>query len=179
EKIVCDLFGCQKIFTSVASYEAHYGSFHRNICLECHRSFPSNFLLDLHILENHDVLFKLMSNAKYTHRCLVESCPDKFSNDDERKEHLVTVHKYPANFRFNRPTRKQRKLTDASEDMEITSNMNIQANVTTTRTESSTDSMEVADEHVLEKRRVPKGICFGRGSMMAFQRKGQSRRGRK
>jgi hypothetical protein len=48
------------------SYEAHYGSFHRNICLECHRSFPSNFLLDLHILENHDVLFKLMSNAKYT-----------------------------------------------------------------------------------------------------------------
>jgi hypothetical protein len=39
------------------------------------------------------------------------------------KEHLVTVHKYPANFRFNRPTRKQRKLTDASEDMEITSNM--------------------------------------------------------
>ena len=48
------------------SYEAHYSSFHRNICLECNRTFPSNFLLDLHILENHDVLFKLMSNAKYT-----------------------------------------------------------------------------------------------------------------
>ena len=41
------------------------------------------------------------------------------------KEHLVSVHKYPANFRFNRPTRKQRKLTkDASEDnMEITGDM--------------------------------------------------------
>jgi hypothetical protein len=36
----------------------------------------------------------------------------------------VDVHKYPANFRFNRPTRKQRKLAkEASEDMEITSNM--------------------------------------------------------
>ena len=53
-------------FFRVYSYEAHYSSFHRNTCLECRRTFPSNFLLDLHILENHDVLFELMSNAKYT-----------------------------------------------------------------------------------------------------------------
>ena len=58
----------------MCSYEAHYSSFHRNTCLECHRTFPSNFLLDLHILENHDVLFKLMSNAKYT----VNSCFYRF-----------------------------------------------------------------------------------------------------
>ena len=39
------------------------------------------------------------------------------------QEHLVSVHKYPANFRFNRPTRKQKKklAEEGSEDMEITS----------------------------------------------------------
>ena len=186
EKIGCDLVGCQKTFTSVASYEAHYSSFHRNTCLECHRTFPSNFLLDLHILENHDVLFKLMSNAKYTYRCLVESCPDKFSSDNERKEHLVNVHNYPANFRFNRPTRKQRKLPkDALENMEITTNMNTHVNAKVDVTNSSESpvssigKMEMGDEHGAEKRRIPKGICFGRGSMVSFQRKGPNRRGRK
>ncbi|XP_028401327.1 zinc finger protein 511-like isoform X2 [Dendronephthya gigantea] len=179
EEIVCDLIGCHQIFHNVDSYEAHYDSYHRNICLECRRTFPSNFLLELHILENHDVLFKLMSNAKYTHRCLVENCPDKFSDDAERKEHLVKVHKYPANFRFNRPSRKQRKIAkDTSDDMEIT-NIMADADGGTTRKSSQTSDMEIADEHVVEKKRIPKGICFGRGSSVAFQRKGQHRRGRK
>ncbi|EDO31405.1 predicted protein [Nematostella vectensis] len=43
-------------------------------------------------------------------RCLVESCPDKFSSENERKDHLVQFHHYPADFRFNRPSRTQRKL---------------------------------------------------------------------
>ncbi|XP_046852159.1 zinc finger protein 511-like [Xenia sp. Carnegie-2017] len=184
EQIVCELAGCHKAFGSVASYEAHYNSYHRNTCAECRRTFPSNFLLDLHILENHDVLFKLMLNAKYTYRCLVESCPDKFSNDGERKEHLVTVHKYPANFRFNRPTRKQRKLhTESAESMDTSKpTIDMSSNSTcdlVSDTEMQSSSPEKMEIILNEKRRIPKNVCFGRGSTAAFHRRGKSKGRRK
>ncbi|XP_073255397.1 zinc finger protein 511-like isoform X2 [Porites lutea] len=103
----CD--SCGEWFSSVPSYEAHYNSLHRHTCLKCQRSFPSTHLLEIHVLENHDALFSMIATRKNLYRCLVESCPDRFSSDKERKDHLVSFHKYPADFRFNRPSRQQRK----------------------------------------------------------------------
>ncbi|KAJ7373432.1 hypothetical protein OS493_013026 [Desmophyllum pertusum] len=105
----CDVPGCGEWFSSVRSYEAHYNSLHRHSCQKCQRSFPSTHLLEIHVLENHDTLFTMIATRKNLYRCLVESCPDRFSSDKERKDHLVSFHKYPSDFRFNRPSRQQRK----------------------------------------------------------------------
>ena len=43
-----------KAFDSFADYEVHYNQIHVNRCLTCHRNFPSNHFLTLHIAENHD-----------------------------------------------------------------------------------------------------------------------------
>ena len=48
----------------VFRYELHYNSTHRNVCSECHRSFPSDYLLDIHILEWHDSMFTMMAQSK-------------------------------------------------------------------------------------------------------------------
>lgn len=175
ETLQCDFTGCNKRFLTLANYEAHYNSLHRNTCQKCSRTFPSNFLLDLHIMESHDVLFKL-SHAKYMFRCLIESCPDKFSSDVERKDHLVIVHKYPADFRFNRPSRKQRKLTkNYTEPMDTTLDQTMQTKKKTKKMESSADAGMDASDPCSRSKRTPKTICFGRGSMKAFERRTNKR----
>ncbi|XP_074633044.1 zinc finger protein 511-like isoform X3 [Acropora palmata] len=92
-------------------------------------------------------------------RCLVESCPDRFSSDNERKDHLVSFHKYPADFRFNRPTRQQRKIRVSSccevEQMD-------------TSMIQSAEPVTVTPKNP-PKQRLPKTICFGRGSTKTFQ----------
>lgn len=154
----CD--SCGEWFSSVPSYEAHYNSLHRHTCLKCQRSFPSTHLLEIHVLENHDALFSMIATRKNLYRCLVESCPDRFSSDKERKDHLVSFHKYPADFRFNRPSRQQRKKKTSSspsseEPME---------------TSSASQEKEPSSASPNPKQRLPRTICFGRGSTKAFQR---------
>jgi hypothetical protein len=41
-------------FQSYQEYEAHYNGAHLNRCLECHKNFPSEHLLNLHFEECHD-----------------------------------------------------------------------------------------------------------------------------
>ncbi|XP_015769017.1 PREDICTED: zinc finger protein 511-like [Acropora digitifera] len=139
DEFQCDVPNCKEWFSSLLSYEAHYNSLHRHCCQNCQRSFPSTHLLEIHVLENHDTLFGMLASRKNLYRCLVESCPDRFSSDNERKDHLVSFHKYPADFRFNRPTRQQRKIRV-----------------------SSCCEVEQMDT-------LPKTICFGRGSTKTFQ----------
>lgn len=47
------------LFTAYEDYEKHYKQVHTNRCLECRRNFPSSYVLDLHIQENHDALAKI------------------------------------------------------------------------------------------------------------------------
>lgn len=102
EIIPCSVIGCSQVFTSLLGYENHYNTIHRHTCLTCHRAFPSAFLLDIHIQENHDPLFAILVHQQSMYRCLVESCMDKFASCDSRRQHMIKVHHFPSNFRFHR-----------------------------------------------------------------------------
>lgn len=39
----------------------HYNIQHRHVCTSCRRCFPTQHLLDIHVLEWHDALFQLQS----------------------------------------------------------------------------------------------------------------------
>ena len=43
-------------FGSYDEYEVHYNKSHTNRCLQCHKNFPSEHLLNVHIEEYHDPL---------------------------------------------------------------------------------------------------------------------------
>lgn len=102
DTIPCNALGCTQRFTSLLNYENHYRSAHQHTCLTCHRAFPSEHLLDVHIQENHDPLFAILAERQNMYQCLVESCGVKFPNPDDRRQHMIKVHCYPANFRFHR-----------------------------------------------------------------------------
>jgi len=105
----CRIAGCTETFTSVYSYEIHYNARHSQVCCTCHQIFPSNHLLDLHILETHDSFFQVQATKCNMYRCLIEACPDKFLDATARKEHMISVHKYPASFRFGLQPSKSKK----------------------------------------------------------------------
>lgn len=140
DEFQCDVPNCKEWFSSLLSYEAHYNSLHRHCCQNCQRSFPSTHLLEIHVLENHDTLFGMLASRK-------------------NLDHLVSFHKYPADFRFNRPTRQQRKIRVSSccevEQMD-------------TSMIQSAEPVTVTPK-IPPKQRLPKTICFGRGSTKTFQ----------
>lgn len=43
-------------FSSYEEYEVHYAKAHTNRCLECRKNFPTEYVVGLHIAENHDPL---------------------------------------------------------------------------------------------------------------------------
>lgn len=65
----CHIAGCKQFFDTLEGYEHHYNALHRNVCSICKRCFPSNRLLDVHILEWHDSLFQIMAEKQ----CMVMS----------------------------------------------------------------------------------------------------------
>ncbi|XP_071604963.1 zinc finger protein 511 isoform X2 [Heliangelus exortis] len=104
----CHISGCCQVFDTLEGFEHHYNTLHRNVCSYCKRSFPSGHLLDIHILEWHDSLFQIMAEKQNMYKCLVEGCTEKFKSSKDRKDHLVTIHLYPANFRFDKPKKVKR-----------------------------------------------------------------------
>ncbi|XP_060079684.1 uncharacterized protein LOC132559090 [Ylistrum balloti] len=114
QQFSCQLANCGRKFNSHASYENHYGLVHSRVCQTCHKSFPTNHLLDLHILEWHDTMFALQTKKEPMFNCLVESCKCKFSTRKERKNHVVKNHKYPSNYRFDRNPSKHGHKDDQS-----------------------------------------------------------------
>lgn len=110
----CGVPGCTQNFSSLLSYENHYNSLHRHTCCTCHRTFPSLFLLDIHLQEQHDSLFTVMATRQNMYQCLVEQCIERFASPTERRTHLIKVHKYPANFRFHRDSMSGAKKKHAA-----------------------------------------------------------------
>lgn len=134
----CNVPGCIATFNTLFDFEMHYNGSHRYICLECKKSRPSARLLDIHIQETHDSFFKVLAERQamvssfiveignlllilsliFQYQCYVAECDTKFKTPDDRREHCVTVHKYPKNFRFDEvPRRKDRK--DRGNEMEV------------------------------------------------------------
>lgn len=149
-EFTCGLAGCKKLFNNLLSYECHYNSLHRNLCATCCRVFPSSYLLGLHIQEWHDAMFEVMCDKKPMYCCLLESCGQKFQKSQERKEHMINEHKYPANFRFDKQKKlKKSVISDDTRDIN--------------RSFSSKNNKKPQFSY-----KVPKTICFGQAAVRSF-----------
>ncbi|XP_061601610.1 zinc finger protein 511 [Cololabis saira] len=101
-EFACHISGCTGLFSTLEDYEHHYNSLHRHVCCSCRRSLPSARLLDIHIQEWHDSLFTILAQKQDMYQCLVEGCGQKFRTCKQRKDHLMKIHKYPPDFRFDK-----------------------------------------------------------------------------
>ncbi|XP_054456589.1 zinc finger protein 511 [Anoplopoma fimbria] len=123
-EFACHISGCSAVFSSLEEYEHHYNSLHRHVCCSCRRSLPSARLLDIHIQEWHDSLFTILAQRQDMYQCLVEGCGQKFRTGKHRKEHLIRIHKYPPDFRFDktkkdRGTRQTKRQQQKDTSMEV------------------------------------------------------------
>ncbi|XP_051273416.1 zinc finger protein 511 [Dicentrarchus labrax] len=110
-EFACHISGCSAVFSTLEEYEHHYNSLHRHVCCSCRRSLPSARLLDIHIQEWHDSLFTILAQRQDMYQCLVEGCGQKFRTSKHRKDHLIRIHKYPPDFRFDK-TKKDRRTRE-------------------------------------------------------------------
>ncbi|KFP07220.1 Zinc finger protein 511, partial [Calypte anna] len=106
------------------------------------------------------------------YKCLVEGCTEKFKSSKDRKDHLITVHLYPANFRFDKPKKVK------SVPMDVTVETSEQFQVDPMEVGPS-ENMEIPQpaaspgssvpEKRLYKSRIPSTICFGQGATRGFK----------
>lgn len=160
EQFCCGLANCTQTFDSLSKYESHYNSCHRNVCQTCHRILPSAHLLDLHILETHDVMFTILAEKQDMYQCLLESCSQKFRETMARRDHMVKVHKYPSNYRYDRSEHKRAKKNSSKIDVPETM-----------ETESTADGkleQNVPTSGRIFSYKVPKIISFGQGASRGF-----------
>ncbi|XP_076982564.1 zinc finger protein 511 [Tamandua tetradactyla] len=174
-EFTCQVAGCCQVFETLKDYEHHYHTRHRHACSLCKRAFPSAHLLDTHVLEWHDALFQILSERQDMYQCLVEGCTEKFRTSSARKDHMVRLHLYPADFRFDTP-RTSRGRAPPGPRIPLTAGA-----LGGSGEQSEGDAMEVsADEQVAmppgapvetrtHSRRVPSTICFGQGASRGFK----------
>ncbi|XP_055695842.1 zinc finger protein 511 [Lutzomyia longipalpis] len=112
--IYCNVSNCEAQFEKLENYENHYNSVHRFTCAECRKSFPSAHLLDLHLSENHDSFFLVSSKKKPMYSCYIEECSDVHWTPEERRDHCISVHKFPHNFRFGLPIKPPKTSSEES-----------------------------------------------------------------
>ncbi|GAA6213848.1 zinc finger protein 511 [Lates japonicus] len=123
-EFACHISGCSAVFSALEEYEHHYNSLHRHVCCSCRRSLPSARLLDIHIQEWHDSLFTILAQRQDMYQCLVEGCGQKFRTSKHRRDHLIRIHKYPPDFRFDKTkkdkgTRETKRLQQKDTTMEV------------------------------------------------------------
>ncbi|XP_030387002.1 protein lethal(2)k10201 [Scaptodrosophila lebanonensis] len=92
-------------------------------CAECKRTLPTAHLLDLHITEQHDTYFaaSVERGDKPMFSCYLEECTFKMHTAKERKDHCITVHKFPPNYRFDQSKSKayhEKSRNEASMDVD-------------------------------------------------------------
>ncbi|XP_041116370.1 zinc finger protein 511-like isoform X2 [Polyodon spathula] len=181
----CHIAGCSQLFDTLEGYEHHYNTFHRNVCSYCKRSFPSGHLLDIHILEWHDSLFQILAEKQNMYQCLVEGCCVKFKTSIDRKDHLIKIHSYPPDFRFDKPKKsKSQGKTPHRRDvtMEVsvafqpcpddTGNMESMEVCPPEKTQPAMNEDSPGHVEQLKPRysyKVPDTICFGQGSVRGFR----------
>ncbi|XP_028914773.1 zinc finger protein 511 isoform X2 [Ornithorhynchus anatinus] len=188
----CPAAGCCQVFDTLEAYEHHYNTLHRNVCSFCKRSFPSGHLLDTHILEWHDALFQILSEKQNMYQCLVEGCAEKFKTSRARKDHLVRVHLYPSDFRFDKPKRTKGRIKQTpagvrnddtamsveaaggpeeppgADAMEVCPGENGQGAPASTPMEESPSTTALPEKPAYGSR-IPTTICFGQGTTRGFK----------
>ncbi|NWX93979.1 ZN511 protein, partial [Nothoprocta ornata] len=115
------------------------------------------------------------------YKCLVEGCAEKFKSSQDRKEHLVSTHLYPADFRFDKP--KKTKSGTKHERAAVKQDAGVPMDVSVEASEQHQgDSMEIGPGEAVEvpvsnplpekrfyKSRIPSTICFGQGATRGFK----------
>uniref|UniRef100_V9L9W6 Zinc finger protein 511 n=1 Tax=Callorhinchus milii TaxID=7868 RepID=V9L9W6_CALMI len=197
----CHIAGCSQLFDTLENYEHHYNTFHRNVCSSCKRSFPSSHLLDIHILEWHDSLFQILAAKQNMYQCLVESCMEKFKSYGDRRKHLVNVHSYPPDFRFDKQKitkRAHKKKNKNPHDMDVKTakhekkHSDVCGSISGEPMEQGSVEMTEAESEPMSRveqpaatttqggsrfsYRVPATICFGHGSVRGFKNPRKKRR---
>ncbi|XP_058067334.1 protein lethal(2)k10201 [Anopheles bellator] len=107
--INCNVPDCTFFCQSVTDYECHYNALHRYTCGQCKKILPNAHLLDLHLSEVHDSYFAAqVEAAKHPmYACFREECKYRSKDCAERRDHCIREHKFPHNFRFDKPSEHQ------------------------------------------------------------------------
>ncbi|OCK94830.1 uncharacterized protein K441DRAFT_705353 [Cenococcum geophilum 1.58] len=88
-------------FSSYEDYDVHYQKNHVNRCSECHKNFPSDHYLGLHIAENHDSLNEARrARGEKTYACFVSDCDRLCSTPQKRRLHVIDKHQFPKYYDF-------------------------------------------------------------------------------
>lgn len=88
-------------FSSYEDYDVHYQKTHVNRCSECHKNFPSDHYLGLHIAENHDSLNEARrARGEKTYACFVSDCDRLCSTPQKRRLHVIDKHQFPKYYDF-------------------------------------------------------------------------------
>ncbi|VDK87041.1 unnamed protein product [Litomosoides sigmodontis] len=91
----CEENGCGMIFDDVCTFEDHYEQCHRYQCAICGRQFSNLHCLEIHADENHCSIFKIKRDRNppiALFRCYESSCPQTYTNPEERNCHTKEVH---------------------------------------------------------------------------------------
>ncbi|XP_062959275.1 zinc finger protein 511 isoform X3 [Cynocephalus volans] len=128
------------------------------------RAFPSGHLLDAHILEWHDSLFQILSERQDMYQCLVEGCAHKFRTSEDRRDHMVRLHLYPADFRFDKPKKNRGPALPGPGAGE-----QLDGDAMEVSCEPGTPSAAPAGGQQACSRRIPSTICFGQGASRGFK----------
>ncbi|XP_053649759.1 zinc finger protein 511 [Cherax quadricarinatus] len=181
----CSVTGCKKTFSTVAEYASHQRSAHNYVCSTCKQSLPSHHLLDLHLLEVHDTLFKLMAERQPMYQCFLETCSEKFGSPTERKAHCIDNHKFPADFRFDVAWRKLgncRKLEKMNQSGAAMECEETGLETVTVKEESAIVINKKNGDATVDRKKVaykiPNCVSFGVGVPRGFIR-GNKRRGQR
>ncbi|XP_057541974.1 uncharacterized protein LOC130820568 isoform X2 [Amaranthus tricolor] len=109
-EILCPIAGCGSRLTSLEGFEDHYNGSHTASCSVCHKAYPTQRLLSIHVSEVHDSYFKAKVARGYPmYECLVETCGLKFKSYKGRHQHLVDKHKFPSTFEFHKKVHLSKK----------------------------------------------------------------------
>ncbi|KAF2084051.1 hypothetical protein K490DRAFT_50103 [Saccharata proteae CBS 121410] len=88
-------------FPTYTDYAIHYQQTHVNRCTSCHKNFPSNHYLSLHIAENHDPFLQIRKErGEKTYACFVEGCDKVCATWQKRRMHAVDKHYFPKTYDF-------------------------------------------------------------------------------
>ncbi len=134
----CSAPGCSAAFSQLIDFETHYNSLHRHACDVCGLTAPSAHLLGLHVAESHDAFFAVVKEKRPSYECWLERCNKTFWTAEERGDHCVGVHQFPADFKFGADCASNSKRSASRNGSSSNSTMDVDGQTVTLRKKKST-----------------------------------------
>ncbi|EMP37932.1 hypothetical protein UY3_04862 [Chelonia mydas] len=100
-----------------------------------------------------------MAEKQNMYQCLVEGCAEKFKSSKDRKDHLVKVHLYPSDFRFDKPKKAKSSIKHSKPPSKLDVSMPMDVNVETYE-QLQVDSMEICPSESVENPTQPQNVSL-------------------